>query len=82
MKQTAVELLEKRITNTSITSNGQMIFYHEELKRWLDEAKAMEKEKMIDFAKYCLNNVKYLNFEKALFNVEEYYVIFKQERNG
>ena len=43
------------------------------------QAKEMEKERMINFAKYCLNNAKYLNFDKALFNVEEYYQIFKSK---
>lgn len=45
----------------------------------IDQANQMEKERMIDFAKYCLNNAKYLNFEKALFNIEEYYEIFKSK---
>jgi hypothetical protein len=48
--------------------------------KWMEEqAKEMEKERMVDFAKYCLNNAKYLNFNKALFNVEEYYQIFKSK---
>lgn len=59
-------------------SNGKL-FFDNITSDILQQAKEMEKQRMIAFAKYCLNNAKYLNFEKALFNVEEYYQIFKSE---
>jgi hypothetical protein len=67
MKQTAVEWLI-----------GQIEGYESDCEIF-QIAEEMEKKRMIDFAKYCLNNAKYLNFEKALFNVEEYYEIFKSK---
>jgi uncharacterized protein YfbU (UPF0304 family) len=69
MKQTAVEWLEEQCPRIK-TFVAYSI---------LEQAKEMEKKRMVDFAKYCLNNAKYLNFNKALFNVEEYYQIFKSE---
>ena len=70
MKQTAVEFLEEKAMNGFITPED------------FEQAKEMEKERMINFAKYCLNNAKHLNFDKALFNVEEYYQIFKSVKHN
>ncbi len=74
MEQTAVEWLVEQIKkDINVRLRGF------DIDKALEQAKKMEKQRMIDFSKYCLNNAKYLNFEKALFNVEEYYQIFKSE---
>jgi hypothetical protein len=74
MKTTVEWLVEQMInklgTRIENTTEGCELF---------EQAKEMEKKRMVDFAKYCLNNAKYLNFNKALFNVEEYYQIFKSK---
>jgi len=79
MKQTAVEWLEEEWLNLDLEFTGLLDTKEYDLRRKsiIQQANQMEKERMIDFAKYCLNNAKYLNFEKALFNTEEYYEIFK-----
>ena len=75
MKQTAVDSLIKSILPFIDRSKVSDMM----LQDIVAEHLAMEKERMINFAKYCLNNAKHLNFEKALFNVEEYYQIFKSK---
>jgi hypothetical protein len=82
MKQTAVEWQFEQLFNSFEKFNNGEYTFSEYLRKNLEireQAKEMEKQRMIAFAKYCLNNAKYLNFEKALFNVEEYYQIFKSE---
>ena len=72
MKQTVVEWLVEQVNSDCLNST----FIRPDI---IEQSKATEKERMIDFAKYCLNNAKYLNFDKVLFNVEEYYQIFKSK---
>jgi hypothetical protein len=70
MKQTAVEwLIEEMHKNID----------------WIpvpmqEQALAIEKEKAIEFAKYCLDKAKDLDIRTAFGNVEEYLETFKQEQ--
>jgi hypothetical protein len=82
MEQTAVEWLSAHINHVIDLRDKKLITednFRSLLIEYREQAKEMEKQRMTAFAKYCLNNAKYLNFEKALFNVEEYYQIFKSK---
>jgi hypothetical protein len=73
MKQTAVEWL-KEIYDSCNT--------YEKFISNLDweQAKEMEKEKTIDFARHCLDKAKDLDILTAFMNVEQYYnETFKSE---
>lgn len=83
MKQTAVEWLAAHVNHVNDLHSKELISedkFRSLLIEYREQAKEKEKERMIGFAKYCLNNAKYLNFENASFNVEEYYEIFKSEQ--
>ena len=68
MEQTAVEFLE-----------SQYKFHGELYETAIEQAKEMEKEQAIEFAKYCLDKAKDLDIRTAFMNVEEYYEAFKQQ---
>jgi 20S proteasome alpha/beta subunit len=44
-----------------------------------EQAKDLEKERAIDFAKHCLDQAKDLDIRTAFLNVEEYYENFKSK---
>lgn len=68
MKQTAVEWLVQEINKINV-SNEARIFINKLEK----QAKEMEKEQSLDFAKHCLDKAKDLDVRTAFFNVEQYY---------
>jgi hypothetical protein len=45
----------------------------------LKQAKDLEKQRAIDFAKHCLDQAKDLDIRTAFLNVEEYYENFKSK---
>jgi hypothetical protein len=64
MKQTAVEwLIEQLIPKDQ----------HEGIIDIIEEAKEIEKEQSLNFAKHCLDKAKDLDVRTAFFNVEQYY---------
>ena len=78
MKKTAVEWLEdgvyKAIENTSENSISYI------LEKLFEQAKEMEKEQSIDFARLCLNKAKDLDILTSFMNAEQYYnETFKSE---
>jgi hypothetical protein len=63
-KQTAVEwLIEQLIPKDQ----------HEGIIDIIEEAKEIEKEQSLNFAKHCLDKAKDLDVRTAFFNVEQYY---------
>ena len=69
MKQTAVEWLEYQL------SEGTM-----PIKEAFNQAKEMEKERIIDFARLCLNKAKDLDILTSFMDAEQYYKqTFKSE---
>ena len=63
MKQTAVEwLIEQLIPKDQ----------HEGIIDIIEEAKEIEKEQSLNFAKHCLDKAKDLDVRTAFFNVEQY----------
>jgi len=75
-QQTPVERLEKEQDNLFISyqkgfmSAGRFIFLQHKLFK---QAKEMEKERMIDFAKHCLDKALDLDCRTAYSQVEQYY---------
>jgi hypothetical protein len=67
MKQTAVEWLHEQLLKILIDNQIQQTDY------LFEQAKAMEKEQMIDFARLCLNKAKDLDILSAFMNVQHYY---------
>jgi hypothetical protein len=67
MKQTAVEWLHEQLLKILIDNQIQQTDY------LFEQAKAMEKEQMIDFARLCLNKAKDLDILSAFMNVQQYY---------
>ena len=64
MKQAAVEwLIEQLIPKDQ----------HEGIIDIIEEAKEIEKEQSLNFAKHCLDKAKDLDVRTAFFNVEQYY---------
>ena len=64
MKQTVVEwLIEQLIPKDQ----------HEGIIDIIEEAKEIEKEQSLNFAKHCLDKAKDLDVRTAFFNVEQYY---------
>jgi hypothetical protein len=47
--------------------------YQAKRKEIIDQAKEMEKEQKIDFARLCLNKAKDLDILTSFMNVEQYY---------
>ena len=68
MKQTAVEWLIERIEDTSHDLHHLM-----KVRGVFDQAKEMEKEQSLNFAKHCLDKAKDLDVRTAFLNVEQYY---------
>jgi hypothetical protein len=66
MKQTAVEWLENELKN----SNG---LPYEHFEKIINQAKEMEKEMTIDFARHCLDKATDLDILTSFMNVEQYY---------
>ena len=70
MKQTAVEWLIYQIYYTDVKITRKL----------LQQAKEMEKEQIIDFARHCLDKAKDLDILTAFMNAEQYYnETFKSE---
>jgi hypothetical protein len=73
MKQTAVEWLLFELSKNGLLPNGILSDIH-------NQAKEMEKEQKIDFARLCLNKAKDLDVLTSFMNVEQYYnETFKSE---
>jgi hypothetical protein len=70
MKQTAVDWLQKKLIESGIS------FLSEEIE-YINQAKEMEKEQSIDFAKLCLNKAKDLDILTAFINAQQYYETYK-----
>jgi 20S proteasome alpha/beta subunit len=69
MKQTAVEFLE-----------SQYKFHGELYETAIEQAKEMEQEQSIDFARLCLNKAKDLDILTSFMNAQQYYnENFKQQ---
>ena len=69
MKQTAVEFLE-----------SQYKFHGELYETAIEQAKEMEQEQSIDFARLCLNKAKDLDILTSFMNAQQYYKEnFKQQ---
>jgi hypothetical protein len=64
MKKTAVEWLFEKMTEQGTNPYWDMRFI---------QAKEMEKEQSIDFARLCLNKAKDLDVLTAFINVQQYY---------
>jgi hypothetical protein len=67
MKQTAVEFLQECLS-IHLSHQQQMQF-----EGLFQQAKEMEKEQTIDFAKTCLNKAKDLDVLTSFLNVDKYY---------
>jgi hypothetical protein len=65
MKQTAVEWLIERLNKLGFAQ----VVTDEEIK----QAKEIEKEQSIDFARLCLNKAKDLDVLTVFINVQQYY---------
>ena len=66
MKQTGVEWLEEKL-------QGHLDISRRYWNELLTEAKEMEKEQSIDFARLCLNKAKDLDILTSFMNAEQYY---------
>jgi hypothetical protein len=67
MKQSAVEFLQECLS-IHLSHQQQMQF-----EGLFQQAKEMEKEQTIDFAKTCLNKAKDLDVLTSFLNVDKYY---------
>ena len=67
MKQTAVEWLHQKLA----TSSQEELVGN--INIWFMEAKAIEKEQIIDFAKICLDKALDLDVRTAYSQIERYY---------
>jgi hypothetical protein len=75
MKQTSVEWLEK-----ILKGQKEQPFDDYEWEIAFNQAKEMEKENTINFARHCLDKAKDLDILTAFMNVEQYYnQTFKSE---
>ncbi len=80
MKQTAVDFLSEKYMYVTWLRNRDEISAEEGDKmrsKYLAEAKEMEKEQSIDFAKLCLNKAKDLDILTAFINTQQYYETYK-----
>jgi hypothetical protein len=66
-QQTAVELLMQEIDNRDMGEIPMWIY------DYCEQAKEMEKEQSIDFARHCLNKAKDLDILTAFMNTQQYY---------
>jgi len=73
MKQTAVEwLIEEHF--------GGIQNCTPDFRKHIEQAKEMDKQQKIDFARHCLNKAKDLDILSSFMNVEQYYnTTFKSE---
>ena len=69
MAQTAVEQFLNAIKDQINLSQEHL----EMIESYASQAKEMEKEQNIDFARHCLNKAKDLDILTAFMNVEQYY---------
>ena len=73
-QQTAVELLMQEIDNRDMGEIPMWIY------DYCEQAKEMEKEQSIDFARHCLNKAKDLDILTSFMDAEQYYKqTFKSE---
>ena len=80
MKQTAVEFLSEKYMYVTWLRNRDEISAEQADKmraQYLAEAKDMEKEQSIDFARVCLNKAKDLDILTAFINAQQYYETYK-----
>lgn len=70
MKQTAVKWLQEKLNKILIDNQIQQI------EHLFEQAKQMEKEQSLNFAKHCLDKAKDLDVRTAFLNVEQYYETF------
>jgi hypothetical protein len=68
-QQTSVEWLESRITVLIPNDIGSQLMY----KNNINKAKEMDKDRMIQFAKQCLDKALDLDVRTAYSQVEQYY---------
>jgi hypothetical protein len=68
-KQTAVEWLANHWKK--LQSEGEKMSWQQIID--ITEAKEMEKEQSLNFAKHCLDKAKDLDVRTAFFNVEQYF---------
>lgn len=76
MKQTAVEWLYNKMLYIDNEYDMKLITkgeYQAKRRDIIDQAKEMEKEQKIDFARHCLNKAKDLDILSSFMNVEQYY---------
>ena len=66
-KQTAVEWLQEKLNKILIDNQIQ------QTEHLFEQAKEMEKEQSLNFAKHCLDKAKDLDVRTAFLNVEQYY---------
>ena len=69
MKQTAVEWLVEQISYT--TTKGEIISYHKDISKLVEQAKEMEKEQIVDA--YITSHISMMSAEQY------YYETFKQQ---
>ena len=75
-KQTAVDSLEKafyKYAESTGINNNKWLIDEEDLDKLINQAKEMEKERMIQFAKQCLDKALDLDVRTAYLQVEKYY---------
>ena len=73
---TAVEFIAQELSK-QIDNN---LFMEVTFNKLLEQAKEMEKEQMIEFARHCLDKAKDLDILTSFMNVEQYYrETFKSE---
>ena len=75
-QQTAVDMFCLSITDhIEGIFNGsiQQDEFAKRMRESYNQAKAMEKEQSLDFAKHCLDKAKDLDVRTAFFNVEKYF---------
>jgi len=69
MKQTAVDWLAEQFDSIVELYPSQF----EKINNAIEQAKEIEKEQSLNFAKHCLDKAKDLDVRTAFFNVEQYY---------
>ena len=74
-QKTAVEWLEEQWLKLDLEFTGLIDTKEYDKRRnfIIKQAKEMEKEKAIDFARHCLNKAKDLDILTSFMNVEQYY---------
>ena len=73
MQESGLQLLERRIMNSSISSYGQMLFYHSELKLWLEEAKKSNQEEIEKAWENGYEHGACVNEEPSIYHGNQYY---------